>query len=172
MTATLNRRAALLTAAFGVTALLAACSASSTLPAGLTARMDQPGASLDRAEAVALINQFRASRNAGPVTLDADLNARAAELASRYANTGTAPARPDDVSGMRLSAGYATFADTFSGWRGVRGDADAIANASASRVGIASAYQANSQYGVHWVLLLDGGSGAMAASTMTAPARQ
>lgn len=152
MIATLARRAAALVAF----AALAACSASSTLPQGLTAEMDRPGASLDRAEAMGLINQFRASRSATPLATDTALNAQAQELADNYASSGTAPSRPDNATGMLLSAGYTSFAETFSGWRGVPADAQTIAEPLALRAGLATAYNPSSQYGVYWVLLLAG----------------
>jgi uncharacterized protein YkwD len=120
----------------------------------LIARMDQPGASLDRAEAVALINQYRATVEAAPLGEDPGLDAAAQSLAAQYAASGKPPARPADASLMRLSAGYSTFADTFSGWRNSPPDAGVLADAGARRVGIAAVYNANSSYGVYWVLLL------------------
>jgi uncharacterized protein YkwD len=55
---------------------------------------------------------------------------------------------------MRVSAGYANFAETFSGWRNSPADAAAIADASATKAGLGVAYDANSTYGVYWVLVL------------------
>ena len=55
---------------------------------------------------------------------------------------------------MKLSAGYATFAETFSGWRNSPADAVAL-KATAGKAGIAMAYNGSSTYGVHWVLVLD-----------------
>jgi len=147
-------------AAAALAALLAACSAFSgggapaALPAGLSARMDQPGASLDKAQALGLINSYRASVGAGALAADASLDAQAQELANQYAQTGTAPRPPQGVAAMRSSAGYATFAETFSGWRNSSPDAAALATAGARRAGIAVAANPTSAYGVHWVLLL------------------
>ncbi len=134
--------------------VLSACTGGALAP-GLVARMDSPGASLDRAEALNLINQFRSSRGVAPLRADASLDAQAQALANQYARNGTRPAKPrDGIIHMGLSAGYSNFADTFSGWRGHSDEANAIANATASTAGIAVAYAPNSTYGVHWVLLM------------------
>lgn len=134
--------------------LLGACS-TTALPTGLTARMDQTGAVLDRAEALTLINQYRAARGVRPLQPDAGLDAQAQALATQYAANSTPPSNPDaTIIHMRLSAGYTSFAETFSGWRGISSDADAIADANATIAGLGVAYSPNSAYGVHWVLLL------------------
>src|SRR5690606_14696325 len=110
--------AALLTA-------LGACSPSGggALSTGLTARMDQPGAQLDRAEARGIVNPYRAVTGAPPLRADAGLDTEAQRLASAYAASGQSPQRPGEIAVMRVSAGYANFADTFSGWRNSPADA-------------------------------------------------
>lgn len=135
---------------------IAACSGGGLAP-GLTARMDAPGAQLDRAEAINIINQFRASKGVAPLILQASLNQSAGELATQYAQTGSSPQRPPSADAMRLSAGYANFAETFSGWRGTTADASALIDPNFKNAGISVAYNDNSAYGVHWVLLLDDG---------------
>lgn len=120
---------------------------------GLTARMDQPGARLDRAQAVNLVNAYRATRGLAPLSSDAGLDGTAQALANQYAQTGTAPATPQGMSVMKLSAGYATFADTFSGWRNSPADAAGLA-AQGSKAGLGVAYNASSNYGVYWVLVI------------------
>lgn len=141
-------------AALGLAVILSSCT-SAGLPTGLTARMDQPGATLDRAEALQLINQYRISRGAPVLVADANLNAMAQNLASQYASNSSRPPKPQsNVIHMRLSAGYVNFAETFSGWRGSASDADTIADPNVSKAGLGVAYSANSSYGVHWVLLL------------------
>jgi uncharacterized protein YkwD len=142
-------------------AALAACTGfggggtPTALPAGLSAEMNQPGAQVDTAAALGIINAYRASVGAPALAGDAGLNATAQTLASQYASTGTAPAAPDGIVAMRLSAGYSTFAETFSGWRNSPADAAVLAERGATRAGVAVAYNPNSTYGVHWVLLLD-----------------
>lgn len=123
------------------------------LAPGLTARMDQPGATLDRAQAINLINAYRATRGVPPLTPDAGLDGTAQALATQYAQSGQAPSTPQGLVAMKLSAGYPTFAETFSGWRNNAADAQALA-ASATKAGVAVSYNASSAYGIHWVLVL------------------
>lgn len=117
--------------------------------------MDQPGASLDRGEALGILNAYRTTTGAGPLAADAALDSDAQTLASGYARSGTPPTLPDGSLGLRVSAGYANFAETFSGWRNSPPDAAAIANPAATRAGLGVAYDPNSSYGVYWVLILD-----------------
>jgi uncharacterized protein YkwD len=139
---------------------LAACSMGGgsgtaiALAPGLAARMDQPGASLDRAQAIAMINAYRATSGLPALTPDAALDGTAQALATQYAQTGTPPRAPQDLTVMKLSAGYATFAETFSGWRNSPADAVAL-KATATKAGVAVAFNPTSTYGVHWVLVLD-----------------
>jgi uncharacterized protein YkwD len=148
-------------AALGTGLVLAACSmggmggASTATPLApaLSARMDQPGASLDRAQAIAMINAYRATTGTGALTPDAALDGTAQALADQYARTGTPPKTPQGLVVMKLSAGYATFAETFSGWRNNGADAVGL-RAAASRAGVAVAFNPSSSYGVYWVLVL------------------
>ena len=123
------------------------------LSAGLSARMDQPNATLDSQQAIGLINAYRATRNMPPLVADAGLNGTAQALANQYAQTGTAPTKPEALAQMKLSAGYATFAETFSGWRNNASDAVGLI-APASKAGVAVAFNPTSSYGIHWVLVL------------------
>jgi uncharacterized protein YkwD len=54
---------------------------------------------------------------------------------------------------MKLSAGYATFAETFSGWRNNPADAVGLL-ATASKAGVAVAFNPASSYGIYWVLVV------------------
>jgi uncharacterized protein YkwD len=117
--------------------------------------MDQPGANLNRAEALVLVNHYRQVSGATPLAMDNGLDAQAQKLAADYAASGNAPKTPADTVAIRVSAGYANFADTFSGWRNSPADADVLASRNASRAGLGVAYNANSNYGVYWVLVLD-----------------
>ena len=144
-------------AALGLAASLAACGETGGgLAPGLVVAMDSPTAVLDRGAALGILNQYRATTGAGALTDDAALDAEAQSLAQQYASSGTAPKLPSDAGGIRVSAGYSTFAETFSGWRNSPADAAVLANPAARRAGIASFYSANSAYGVYWVLLLAG----------------
>lgn len=130
-----------------------ASSGAIALAPGLSARMDQPGASLDRAQAISMINAYRATNGLPALTPDAALDGSAQVLANQYAQTGTPPSAPQGLVVMKLSAGYATFAETFSGWRNSPADAVAL-KATATKAGIAVAFNGASTYGVHWVLVL------------------
>jgi uncharacterized protein YkwD len=143
------------------TLTLAACSSiggggssgPAALSAGLSARMDQPGASLNKQEAIGLINAYRVTRGVPPLTHDTGLDGTAQALVNQYAQTGQAPPMPQGLAQMKLSAGYATFAETFSGWRNSAADAAALA-APATKAGVAVAFNPSSSYGIHWVLVL------------------
>jgi uncharacterized protein YkwD len=148
-------------AAGALSLALAGCSSfgggGAASPAALTpalsARMDQPNAVLDSQQAIGLVNAYRATRNMPPLVVDAGLNGTAQALASQYAQTGTAPTKPQALVQMKLSAGYASFAETFSGWRNNTADAVGLI-APASKAGVAVAFNPTSSYGVHWVLVL------------------
>ncbi|RYE09244.1 MAG: CAP domain-containing protein [Hyphomicrobiales bacterium] len=145
-------------ARIGLVATLLAVAGCSTggggLSAGLTARMDQSGAQLNRGEALGIINAYRSTVGAGPLTEDATLNATAATMASNYAKTGRQAPKPEGTLEIRYSAGYATFAETFSGWRNSGQESIAMSGPSATRAGIAVVYEENSPYGVYWVVIV------------------
>jgi hypothetical protein len=154
-------RIALFAAAATAVLALAGCmgmdsGGGGALPAGLTAGMDAPGASLDRATAIAVLNQYRATTGAAQLSEDAALDTQAQTLAAAYARTGKAPALPGGLLGLRASAGYVNFAETFSGWRNSPADAAVLGNPSAHRAGLAVTYDPNSTYGVYWILVLAG----------------
>lgn len=128
-------------------------SSAGALSAGLSARMDQPNATLDTQQAIGLVNAYRATRNMPALAADSGLNGTAQVLANQYAQSGTAPAKPQALVQMKLSAGYPTVAETFSGWRNNAADAVGL-TAPASKAGIAVAYNPGSAYGVYWVLVL------------------
>lgn len=147
--------AALAAAALLMPALGACSGGGAPLSAGLTARMDQPGANLNRAEALGIVNAYRATTGAPALAGDAGLDTGAQALAAAYASTGNAPRLPPGTVAMRVSAGYPTFAETFSGWRNSPDDARVLADGRATRAGLGVAYDAGSTYGVYWVLVLD-----------------
>jgi uncharacterized protein YkwD len=139
-----------------LTLLLAACSTGGLgLSAGLSQRMDTQGAKLDRSTALGVVNQYRASVGAGALTEDAGLDATADQLVAQYSKSGTQPPKPAGVLDIRYSAGYFTFAETFSGWRNSPTDAPALTDKAATKAGVAAIYDPNSGYGVYWVLLLE-----------------
>lgn len=154
-------RPILLCAAMASALLVAGCSSiggggttsAGALAPALSARMDQPNATLDSVQAINLINAYRATQNMPPLTADAGLNGTAQALASQYAQTNVAPTKPQALVQMKLSAGYSSFAETFSGWRNNAADAIAL-TANASKAGIAVAFNPSSSYGTYWVLVI------------------
>ncbi|MBU1306149.1 MAG: hypothetical protein KKF33_11600 [Alphaproteobacteria bacterium] len=137
---------------------LAACSMGGNsggiaLAPALAARMDQPGARLDADQAIAMINAYRATTGMPALAHDVGLDGTAQALANEYASTGTPPKTPQELAGMKLSAGYATFAETFSGWRNNPADAAGL-TANATKAGVAATFSGTSTYGTHWVLVL------------------
>ncbi len=132
---------------------LAACSTAGLAP-GLSQRMDARGATLDRATALSMVNQYRTSNGAAALAEDPTLDATADSLVAQYAKTGTQPPRPAGAVEIRYSAGYYNFAETFSGWRNSPADSAALTNGTATKAGIAAIYDANSGYGVYWVIIL------------------
>lgn len=137
-----------------VLALGACSSGGGALSPGLAARMDTPGAQLNRVEALGIVNNFRTQNGAGALTDDAGLDAQAQQLATQYAKSGKQPAKPAGTVQIRYSAGYFTFAETFSGWRNSPTDAPALIDKSATKAGVAAIYDAGSPYGVYWVIIL------------------
>jgi uncharacterized protein YkwD len=139
-----------------VAALLAVagCSTGGGLSAGLTQRMDQQGVQLNRAEAIGIINAYRATVGVGALIEDPTLSATAATMAASYAKTGRQASKPDGTLEIRYSAGYSTFAETFSGWRNSGQDSLVMSGGSATRAGIAVVYEPTSPYGVYWVVIV------------------
>jgi uncharacterized protein YkwD len=133
---------------------LAACSSGGGLPVGLSQRMDAKGVSLDRAQAIAIINQYRGTTGAPALTEDPALDASADALVLQYTQSGAQIPKPAGALEVRYSAGYYNFAETFSGWRNSPADSAALTNGSATKAGIAAHYDAASAYGVYWVLVL------------------
>lgn len=145
-----------LAAAALLASAIAGCSSGGApLSSGLTARMDQPGANLNRAEAIGILNAYRTTTGSPALTADAGLDTSAQALAAAYAQSGTAPKMPEGAVAMRVSAGYATFAETFSGWRNSPDDAKVLSDKAATRAGFGVAYSSSSTYGVYWVLVLE-----------------
>lgn len=132
---------------------LAACS-STRLSDGLTQRMDSGTAQLNTAEAIGIINHYRSTVGAGALIEDPALSAQAKTIAANYAKTGRQATKPEGTSEIRYSAGYATFAETFSGWRNSSQESLVMSGTSVTRAGIAVVYEENSPYGVYWVVIV------------------
>ena len=133
---------------------LAACGPTIGLAPGLTARMDAPGAQLDTKAALGLVNQLRHAQKAPALTIDAELEAKAKQAAKAYSSNGKSPARPDGADAILTSAGYVTFAETFSGWRSSSNDTTALSDPAMTRAGLAVVWSGSSEFGSYWVLLM------------------
>ncbi|HUV32997.1 MAG TPA: CAP domain-containing protein [Devosiaceae bacterium] len=144
---------------------LAACVGSATLSPALNARLDQPGTTLDAAAAIDLINQYRSASGVPPLVMDVALNVAATSAAASYAGAediaaGRASLGPvaervgAPQAAEKVSAGYGTFGETFSGWRNNPNDAGALAAPWASRAGIGVVYDPDTGFGTYWVLIL------------------
>ena len=58
-----------------------------------------------------------------------------------------------DGKTIRLTAGYRTAAEAFSGWRDVPAHNAALVSKQASRIGIAAYYVPSSRYKIYWALV-------------------
>ncbi|MEO7223083.1 MAG: CAP domain-containing protein [Devosia sp.] len=132
---------------------LAACS-STRLSDGLTQRMDSGTAQLNSGEAIGIINSYRSTVGVGALMEDPALSAQAKTIAANYAKTGRQATKPEGTSEIRYSAGYSTFAETFSGWRNSDQKSLVMSGTSVTRAGIAVVYEENSPYGVYWVVIV------------------
>jgi uncharacterized protein YkwD len=136
-----------------LTPFLAGCGSTGLAP-GLVARMDVAGAELDTETALGLINQLRLSADTPALERDPDLETAAQDAARAYAADNRPPKKPDGIGVLLLSAGYPTFAETFSGWRGARANVKALTDTDMRRAGLAVSANMNSESGTYWVLLL------------------
>ena len=133
--------------------VIASCSSTGLAP-GLTARLDHPGASINRADALAIVNDYRRGAGLGALVADPSLDAIAQDIAQQYARNGRQPTKPQGTLDVRYSAGYPTFAEVFSGWRNSEADAKMLTLQNATRAGIGGFYTENSPYGSYWTLVL------------------
>ncbi len=132
------------------------------------ASLASPGARIDAVSARNLINAYRRNLGLPPVEVDAGLQVfaerqadtlaaadridatRATPLQKRLATSGIGASRALE----NVSAGYHSFSDAFSGWRGSPNHDATLRLAGASRMGIATAYNSQSKYKVYWVLVV------------------
>jgi uncharacterized protein YkwD len=129
---------------------------------GLYTRLDQAGQAFDPVISVSMINGYRRDRNLPPLIFDATLareaEVRAANAAEADRSTpGEVPALKNeetpDGKTIRLSAGYRTAAEAFSGWRDVPAHNAALLSRQATRIGIAAYYVPSSRYRMYWALV-------------------
>ncbi|MFO1150215.1 MAG: CAP domain-containing protein [Alsobacter sp.] len=150
---------------------LAACVTESqqqpTDEPALYGRLDH-GAQLDANEALSLVNGHRAKAGLPPLKLDPGLNALARQMAESVAASdrsvaGQVPVfavnRSTDSTGyrqQRISAGYRTLAEAFSGWRDSPQHNELMLSRQARLMGIAAVDRPGSKYRVYWALVVAG----------------
>lgn len=125
-----------------------------------------PGARIDNEAARATISAYRLNNGLKPLANDASLQALAqaeAQAMARADRPGAAEAVKAKASAAgfggeglsaNVSAGYHTFAEAFSGWRESPAHDRTMRAASATRMGIATAFAPGSKYQVYWVLVV------------------
>ena len=158
-----GKSALILLSSLAISLALGSCASTrtSSTPA-LYARLDQGGQSFDPAISVSMINGYRRDRGLSPLVFDDSL-AREAELRATAAaeadksTPGEVPVLKNeetpDGKTIRLSAGYRTAAEAFSGWRDVPAHNAALLSKQATRIGIATRYVPSSRYKIYWALI-------------------
>lgn len=157
-------------------AVLAGCDkepVSSDATPSFYRRLDE-GASLDLDAALSFINGHRAKAGLAPLALDPALSAEARRRAASVAETDTstwgetpsvgaqkvaAGQGPAGAGGLRLervSAGYRTLAEAFSGWRDSPQHNKVMLAPAGTRLGIAAIDRPGTKYRVYWDLIVAG----------------
>ncbi len=146
--------------------LLSSCS---TPPAdrpidSMYVRLEQNGTSLDPVSALGLINAYRNKKGLPPLQLDVDMmkaaevsaGKAAAEDRSTFGEMPQLPASGGRSAHIKLSAGYLTLAEAFSGWRDVPLYDRAMLSPQARFLGVAAIRAPGAKYRVYWALVTDG----------------
>ena len=130
----------------------------------LYVRLEQAGAQLDPVAGASLINAYRRANGLPPLQLDGELM-RAAEVAadraaredrSTFGEMPQLPLSAGRPAHVKLSAGYLTMAEAFSGWRDVPLYNKALLSRDARSLGIAAIRAPQGKYRVYWALATDG----------------
>lgn len=149
-------------------AAVAACARAPEPPA-FYRDLGAPGARVDAAAALSLVNDYRAKEGLPPLVLDRTLVdlARAQAEALAQADSVRLSLAADRALDARLaaagyeasraventSAGYRTLAEAFSGWRDSDRHDRNMRDPDANRFGIATAYAPDSKYRVFWTAI-------------------
>lgn len=130
-------------------------------------RLDQ-GASLDEQAALEMINAYRAKNGLAALELDPGLVAQARQRAGSVAATDTStwgetPAIAAQKASLgsgraeRVSAGYRTLAEAFSGWRDSPPHNRVLLAPNGRRFGIAAVDRPGAKYRVYWDMIVESG---------------
>ena len=133
-------------------------------------RDDGRPATVDPAEAVKLVNAFRAGRGLPGLALDPRLTAIAAAHAGAMARQArlahvlpgeksfavrlSAGGFAADVAVENIGAGYHDLAEAFSGWRASPHHRDNMLDRRVTLMGIAVAHSADGRFGDYWSMVL------------------
>ena len=129
-------------------------------------RIDE-GFVLDEPAALSLVNGHRARNGLAPVALDPALTAQARQRAGSVAETDTStwgevPKVSRASAGTaaatrreRVSAGYRTLAEAFSGWRDSAPHNAVLLDRPATRLGIAAVDRPGTKYRVYWAIIVE-----------------
>lgn len=129
-------------------------------------RIDE-GSPLDEQAALSLVNAHRARNGAPPLSLDPALSAQARRRAAGVAETDTstwgevpklAPAAARQGGAIRrerVSAGYRTLAEAFSGWRDSPPHNAVLLERAGTRFGIAAVDRPGTKYRVYWAIIVE-----------------
>ena len=149
-----------------VVSVLAACSTPPQQQPQdtLYVRLEQSGTQLDPVAAVSLINAYRRANGLAPLQLDGELMRVAEQAADKAAREdrstfGEMPQLPLSAgrpAQVKLSAGYLTMAEAFSGWRDVPLYNKTLLSREARALGIAAIRAPQGKYRVYWALATDG----------------
>lgn len=148
---------------------LTGCTGRSPESLAFTRHYDHPGATLDIASTVEIINQYRISQGKNPLTFNPDLAIIAAQSAgtlSQNASLKTGQRKSGSLNKRLTSAGiahqsaheiiaggYVTFARTFSSWRSVPSQSKILLDDSLTSFAIATHYSGQTSLGIYWVFI-------------------
>jgi uncharacterized protein YkwD len=147
-----------------------AVDSTATAPAGALADRDYSGAKLDPAEALKLVNRYRAEKGLKPLRLDpllvAAAKAHSRDLAkhdriSHYGSNGSSPWDRVAAAGYkaRLAAenvgtGQATLAEVIKGWKESDGHNKNLLLPDAQHMGVALVQDTNTEFKTFWTLVV------------------
>jgi len=131
---------------------------------------DGKPATLDPAEAVAMISAFRKANGLGPVTLNTQLTAIAAKHAALMAKRDNLSHRlfgepgfmqrmesggyDADVAAENVGTGYHNLDQAMTGWKNSPGHRKNLLNPDVTEIGIAVAYTPKGKFNDYWALVL------------------
>lgn len=164
------RRASALAPVLALVLALAGCISEDARPpvtrSHLYDRLDE-GSQLDAGAARDMINAYRSRSGLPALALDAELSSDARQKATDWADRdrsswGETPkpaaAGPLQAPGAwredKVSAGYRTLAEAFSGWRDQPQHNALMLSPQAQRLGIAAIHAPASKYKVYWAMVV------------------